>query len=102
MKKVYIIGKYSDNNVIDVLKNIREGIKVSARLLKLGYAPFCPWLDHQFLFYENISLKEFYEYSLKWLEVSDLVLVLPNYKTSGGSLAEIKKAKELGIPIKYL
>lgn len=49
MKKVYVAGKYSDDNVLDVLGNISRGIKLCKDLFLLGYAPFCPWLDHQYV-----------------------------------------------------
>ena len=48
MKRVYIAGKYDDTNVIQVLKNIRVGIKASVKALRTGYIPFCPWLDFMF------------------------------------------------------
>jgi hypothetical protein len=102
MTKVYIAGAYSADNVIDVMKNIREGIKASARVLGLGYAPFCPFLDYQFSFFEDITVEEYYNYSMAWLEVSDEVWVLPNWENSKGTIKEIARAKELDIPVNYL
>jgi len=45
--------------------------------------------------------KQFYTYSLSWLEVSDCMLVLNGYESSRGTLKEIEFAKELGIPVYY-
>lgn len=103
MKRIYIAGKYSDSNVIDVLKNIHDGIKKSAEVLKNGDAPFCPWLDYQFQFFQrDLKVEDYYRYSMAWLEVSDEVWVLPNSENSKGTQAEIKRAKELGISVIYL
>ena len=45
MKRVYVAGAYSADNVIDVLENIRRGIEKCAELLGEGIAPFCPgWI----------------------------------------------------------
>ena len=51
--RVYIAGKYSADNVLDVLGNIHDGIKASAEVLKYGMAPFCPFLDYQFHFFDK-------------------------------------------------
>ena len=101
MKKIYVAGKYSADNVIDVLHNIREGIKISAKLIKMGYSPFCPWLDHQFSFYEDISVEEYYKYSIDFLKVCDAMLVLPHSENSKGTQKEIIIAENMGMPIYY-
>ena len=44
---------------------------------------------------------DFYNYSLTWLEVCDVLLVLPGWEHSVGTKKEIKRAKELKIPIFY-
>ena len=102
MKRVYVAGKYSADNVISILDNIRVGIKTSAAIMKLGISPFCPWLDYPFQFFEKLEVKDFYNYSMAWLEVSDEVWVLPDWKNSKGTIAEIKRAKELNIPVRFL
>lgn len=101
INKVYVAGSYSADNVIQVLKNIREGIKMSAKLLKLGYSPFCPFLDHQFLFYEDITIEQMYKYSIDFLEVCDVMYVLPNSEQSKGTQKEILIANKLKIPVVY-
>ena len=105
MIKVYVAGKYDDTNVISVLENMRLGMCTCTELLLAGYAPFCPWLDYQFVLMlqngEKISKEIYHDYSMQWLEVSDCVLTLPNYINSNGALKEIKRAQELGIPVYY-
>lgn len=105
MKKVYIAGSYSADNVLSVLDNIRKGIRAGTEVLLAGFSPYIPWLDYNIFLQlrdnEQISVRDIQEHSLAWLEVSDAVLVLPDYKNSNGTLAEIKRAGELGIPIYY-
>ena len=104
MKRIYVAGPYSANNVIDVLKNIGRGEKMCEHLFALGFAPFCPWHDKSYVIDNpngHFTVEQFYDYSMAWLEVSDAMLVLPGYGSSKGTLAEIEKAKELNIPIFY-
>lgn len=100
---VYVAGSYSSDNVIGVLNNIRTGMRISTELFLQGFAPFAPWLDHQYQFYlregESLSVGDYYEYSISWLRKSDALLVLPNSEKSRGVAMEIEVAKSLGIPI---
>jgi nucleoside 2-deoxyribosyltransferase len=100
---IYVAGAYSADNVISVLDNIREGTRVGVELMLAGYAPFVPWLDHQFQFYlregEALTVDDYYEYSIAWLEKADALLVLPNSEHSKGTQREIARAIELGIPV---
>jgi hypothetical protein len=105
MIKVYVAGPYSADNVITVLDNIREGQRMATKVLLAGYSPFCPWLDFHFQLMlrdgERLTVDDYYRYSIAWLEVSNVMLVLPGYSESGGTMAEIKRAQELNIPIYY-
>lgn len=105
MKRVYIAGAYSADNIIGVLDNIRKGIRAGTEVLLAGYAPFTPWLDYHYNLAlrdgEKLTVKDFYNYSLAWLEVSDAVLVLPDSDNSKGTRVEIEAAKKLNIPIFY-
>lgn len=106
MKRVYIAGSFSADNVLDVLKNIRIGIRAGTEALLKGYAPFVPWLDNQMSLTlkedEKITVDEFYKYGLAFLEVCEEIWVLPNSEKSVGTQEEIKLAKKLGLKIKYL
>jgi hypothetical protein len=103
MKRIYIAGAYSADNVITVLDNIRRGMRKATEVLLAGYAPFCPWLDFHFQLMlhegENLTVEDYYAYSMAWLEASDAVLVLPNSEHSKGTQKEILRAKELRLPI---
>ena len=104
MKRVYLAGKYSADNVLDVLKNIGRGEYYAAKLFMAGFAPFCPWHDRSYVMSnwdKEFTVLMFYNYSLAWLEVSDYLVVLSGYEISKGTLKEIEKAKELNIPVYY-
>lgn len=104
MKRVYVAGAYSANNIIDCLKNIGRGEDYAAQVFMLGYAPFCPWHDADYViknWNKDFTVKMFYDYSMAWLDVSDAVFVIPGWEESKGTLAEIERAKELNIPVVY-
>lgn len=105
IRRVYVAGPYSPLNPdpIEMLENMRKGMRKSLEVFLLGYSPFCPWLDHHYQLLlqegETLTVEDYYKYSMDWLEVSDVVLVLPGFEKSKGTLAEIEKAKEFKIPV---
>jgi len=105
MKRVYVAGAYSADNVLGVLNNIREGMRWSTKILLAGHAPFCPWLDFHFQLMlrenENLTVADYYAYSLAWLRASEVVFVTPNSENSHGTAKEVDLAEELGIPVVY-
>lgn len=110
MNKVYVAGAYTDDTVIGILRNIGRGQAWASLVFRSGMAPFCPWFDKEFVINQYIAdydVKDFYEYSLAWLRASDAVFIVPNEKglrdwqDSKGTLAEIKEAERLGIPVFY-
>ena len=104
MKRIYIAGPYSADNVMDVLKNIREGNRIATEVFKLGYSPFSPWLDFMYVlmdFDNKLTIEDFYEYSIDWMEVSDAVLLTGDWQNSRGSVREWRFAIKNNIPIFY-
>jgi len=109
IKRVYIAGRLSPtgaNSVhpaIDYLINVREMTRWGVKTLLAGFDPFVPSLDGQFWgqlrqgeFITEPMIKRF---SKSWLEVCDAVLLTPGWQESKGTLAEIKLANELNIPV---
>ena len=105
MKRIYIAGAYSADNVISVLDNMRDGMRLATKVFLLGYSPFVPWFDFHFQLMlrdnEKLTVDDYYRYSLDWLEVSDAILLVPGWENSKGALAEIKRANELNVPVFY-
>jgi hypothetical protein len=106
--KVYVAGAYSDTNVLRVLKNIGRGQYWAAKLFMEGFAPFSPWSDRDFIFMnfqDEFEVRDFYEYSMEWLKVSDAVFVVPDYpgmktwEESEGVKKELHVAYDNNIPV---
>ena len=105
MKRIYIAGAYSASNVITVLDNMREGMRLATKVFLLGHAPFCPWLDFHFQLMlrkgEILTVEDYYKYSIAWLEVSDAILLVPGWQNSEGTKKELKIASKISVPIYY-
>lgn len=102
-KKIYVAGRYNDDDVIKVLHNIREGIALATFILKQGDIPFCPFLDFLFIMFDpdkKLTSQNMKDYSMAWLEDCDELWLLPSWTESKGCLAEVQRARELGIKIR--
>ena len=110
ISRVYVAGAISpyptDPPVEGYWENIKRGVVETKRVIQAGFFPFCPFLD--FLFYltedpEDFKMTEslMKRLDFPWLEACDAVLVLKKYRKSEGTKAEIKRAKELRIPVFY-
>ena len=100
MIRVYVAGPYSANNVMDVLHNIRKGVGVCAQLVTLGFAPYCPWLDHHYVLSgAAITVRDLQEASMQWLGVSQAMLMLSGWEHSKGTRSEWAEALDRGIPV---
>ena len=104
MKRAYIVGPYSGNDIITILGNIRRGINKAAVLMREGYAVFCPFLDFLIALMpgEPIDKRVYQANSMAWVECCDIMYVLPGWETSNGAKREIARAEELGIPVLYV
>ena len=106
MLRIYVAGAYSGPDVLSVLDNMRRGMRLGVLVLLNKMAPFTPWHDYhhklQLREDEELTLNDYYQYSVAWLEVSDAVLVVPEgAEQSKGTQAELVRAEELNIPIFY-
>jgi len=107
--RVYVAGAYTPtgngNHAIEMLNNMREGIRAAVELLVAGYVPYCPWLDWQYYMQVNdmyeITGDMIKDNSMAFLETSDAIVILPNWERSTGTGAELVRANELGIPIYF-
>ena len=107
MRRVYVAGLISRNtagtkaDVLEFLDNVRAGATACIEVIHNGMAAFCPFFDYQYNLMDNAPLTRemFYKNSVAWLEVSDAVLVISGEGIGSGVDREIKRAKELNIPI---
>jgi len=105
MIKVYVAGPYRCSGKCGVdLDHMRTGLNMGIDVLLAGYSAFIPWFDFLMKLVgrgAEIETKHFQAYCMEWLKVSEVVLVLPGWESSSGTIAEIKVAQELGIPVLY-
>lgn len=105
MLRVYVAGPYRCSGKCGVdLDHMRKGLNMGMDVLLAGYSAFIPWFDFVLKLIgrgEEIETKHFQAYCMEWLKVSDIILLMPGWENSSGTLAEIETAKELGISIVY-
>lgn len=109
VKRVYIAGLltprgyWSANPAIDYIINCREMVKWALKAFLAGFDPFVPAFDEPFWWVleegQFITEAMIKRYSKSWLEVCDALVLTPGWQKSLGTLAEIKRAEELGIPV---
>ena len=102
MKKVYVAGPISANDPITLFVNEKNGIDTAAWLMLQGFSVFCPHLDFQYLlgvYGKDITKEMLQANSMAFVEVCDCMLVLPGWENSGGTIREMQRAKDLGMPI---
>jgi len=69
MKKVYVAGAFSGDNVLTILDNMRKGMRLATEVLLAGFAPFVPWFDYHFQLNlregETLKVEDYYNYSME-------------------------------------
>ena len=110
IKRIYVAGAIrpyaTEHPVEGYWSNIRRGIRAALEVLEAGFYPYCPFLDYSYYIFEPVNGLKVTEKLLKgqdfpWLEICDAVLVLPRYRKSEGTKAEIERARECKIPVFY-
>lgn len=92
---VFICGPYRSTTVIGIVENIQTAEKYAKKYWKLGYCVICPHKNTALfdgLMPDNVWLTSY----KKLLSLSDVIVVLPGWEKSEGSIDEYKLAKELG------
>jgi len=113
MKIAYLCGPMTprgnrldtQNAAIEYLLNIRDMVQVAIGLIAKGYAPYCPALDYQYFlsltYGETPTEDGIKAISMAFLEVSDIIVLLPGWEASAGCQAEYSRAVEIGMPSFY-
>ena len=102
MKKVYIAGKLNDM-ACDYIKNVHGMIKAAEEVRKAGFSVFIPGIDLLCgIVNGNWTYTDYFNNSQPWLDVSDAIYVRSkNWKSSSGTIREIKRAAKQNIPVFY-
>jgi ABC-type Fe3+-hydroxamate transport system substrate-binding protein len=101
MSVVYVAGPFRAKTPWEIEQNVRRAEEVSLWLWTNGITNICPHTLTRF-FQHSASDDIWLEGTLKLMRLCDLVVVLPNYAHSVGTLGEIAEATKLGIPVVYL
>ena len=101
MKVAFISGPYRGPTESDVVRNIRHAEQYAIKYWKLGYAVICPHKNSA-LFGGLADDSVWLDGDLEFLRRSDVIVLIPGWKTSAGAKAERREAIRLGIPRIYV
>ena len=94
--RVYVAGPYS---LSSEAHNVRVALEAGETLLRRGYAPYVPHLNHFWHLVFPHSYEAWLELDFAYLKVCEAVLRLPG--ESAGADREVAEAKKRGIPVYY-
>ena len=104
MKLVFISGRITAPTLYQVDENVRHARTASIKLMKRGYAVFCPHLNT--LNMGGVLHKDPEEDFERWIAMDleilsrcDTIFMLRGWRQSRGSKREYAKAKELRLEI---
>lgn len=101
VKLVYVSGKYRDpRGPYYIKQNIRIAEDVGIDLWNMGYAVIVPHKNTEFLD-GAIDDPAFIAGDCEMIKRCDVMVIIPNWRTSAGALVEIKTALECKIPVFY-
>ena len=95
MKIVFICGHYRAKTIHGVVENIRAAEKYAKKYWRLGYCVICPHKNTALfdgILPDDVWLKG----AQKLLSISDVVVMLPGWEDSAGSVNEQHLAVQLG------
>ena len=100
MQIAYIAGPYRAKTKLGIIRNILKARKIAKKYWRKGYAVFCPHLNSALM--DRCAPEEvFLRGDLEFLKYADILVVIPGWERSKGTLGEIEFAKAKGIPIIY-
>ena len=98
MKFVYIAGPYRASSEYQVLQNIRRAEDLALKVWKAGCACICPHKNAAFLggaAPDSVWLQG----GLEMIRRCDAIILVDGWRHSEGTRAEIKEARDLGVPV---
>lgn len=96
---VYVAGPLSTGGYEAFARHLTNAIKAADALLKLGYVPFVPHLDHLWQLLSPKNYEEWLKWDFAWIDRCDVLLRLSG--VSKGADREIEHAASKGIPVVY-
>jgi hypothetical protein len=97
--KVYIAGALN-SDAVGYIKNMHRMIEWADKVRRAGFSVYVPCVDFLMgLQMGNYEYNDYFDNGQPWLEVSNAIFLVPEWKDSKGTLNEIKRAKKLNIPV---
>ena len=105
IKVVYVSGAISNKNPKKVEANINIALAFGAKIYHMGYIPLIPHayleIPEQQAWFGGLGMYDFMLMDLEFINRSDAVFMLPNYKSSLGAMIELAWAIKEKKPIFY-
>lgn len=93
-KLAYVAGPYSARTIFGKLRNIYRAWRAARMLWRKGYTVICPHMNSA-LMDSAISNDEFIKRDLQFVEMVDIVFLLPDWFKSEGARTEVNHARKL-------
>lgn len=97
MEIAYVAGPYRAKSKLGIIKNIIAARKVAKELWKLGYVAICPHSNSGL--FSGISEEIFLEGDIEILKRCDVVVLVPGWESSTGTMNEIGIAVSNNMPV---
>ena len=94
----YVAGPYRAGTERELVENIRDAEDIAIKLWQEGIPTICPHKNNAH-FGGLCKDTDWLEGYLTILEACQLVMLVPGWKASKGTLVEIHHAKKKGIPV---
>ena len=99
MIRVYVAGRL-DGGAIYYIQNLHRMLIWGAELRRNGFSVLVPGLDLLLgLSAGNWEYEDYFDNSQPWLEVADVLFLVPGWEGSSGTLKELEMARKEGIPV---
>ena len=102
MKRAYISGPIRATSVLQWAVNIFKAWCVARYYWTQGYAVFCPHSNTAFMDRADMEPGAWIKGDLAWIEVSNVMIMMPGWLLSEGARKEHNRAVTLGLDIVYL
>ena len=103
---VYLAGPMTATDKRTVADNVANALLFYHQLIRAGVCAFCPQLDALAPGAFDIPYERWMEHDFAVIERCDVVLMLPNWETSGGAKREhvyaLKQCKRIVYDVKEL
>lgn len=101
MKHAYIAGPYRAKTKAERDLNIESARQVGVKVARKGYMPLIPHSNTARFddIAPDLPDEMWLKGTLEQMEKCDIVVLCPGYEHSSGTLAEMRRARDLGIPI---